>query len=193
MSDSTNWTPYPEDNFLGLTDSNLINEAEAAGITKAELLIFGFDVDEPISVWLILDIHKHAFGHMYDWAGKWRTTQVTVGQLVPPAPNQVLHLMYQFVDNLNFKLSVATTRQDQLDCLTFAHYEFVRIHPFTNGNGRTGRMLMNLVALKLGYQPLQLYHREGESRKVYINDMKAADRGDFTRLRVLIDEELIPF
>jgi hypothetical protein len=37
-----------------------------------------------------------------DWAGKWRTVDVRVGQLVPPPPNQVLQLMYQFIDNLNF-------------------------------------------------------------------------------------------
>jgi cell filamentation protein len=41
---------------------------------------------------------------------------------------------------------------------------------------------MNLVALKLGYQPLQLHYREGDSRKVYINAMKAADGGDFEPL-----------
>ena len=55
--------------------------------------------------------------------------------------------MYQFIDNLNFKIRNALTKQDHVDCLTFAHYEFVRIHPFNNGNGRTGRILMNIVAL----------------------------------------------
>jgi len=64
---------------------------------------------------------------------------------------------------------------------------------WNNGNGRTGRILMNLVAMKLGYQPLQLYHREGESRRVYINAMKAADAGDFDPLTKLIAEELVTF
>lgn len=101
--------------------------------------------------------------------------------------------MYQFLDNLNFKLSIAKTADDHIDCLIYAHYEFIRIHPFNNGNGRTGRLLMNMVALLMGYQPLQLYHREGESRKIYINAMKAADSGDYNLLRSLISEELTPF
>lgn len=163
MDNNTNWTPYPDDNLLGLTNSDQINESEAEGIARAEILMFQLDSEEPMSTWLIVAIHKLAFEHLYDWAGRWRTTQVTVGRLEPPQPNQVLQLMYQFVDNLNFKLSKAVTRIDHLDCLTFAHYEFVRIHPFNNGNGRTGRILMNIVALKLGYQPLQLYYRDGKS------------------------------
>lgn len=69
----------------------------------------------------------------------------------------------------------------------------IRIHPFNNGNGRTGRIIMNLVAMKFGYKPLVLYYREGESRKVYIKAMKAADKNDFEQLRNLISIELDTF
>ena len=193
MEDNTDQTSSPGDNKPGLTDKNLINEYEAKGIAAAELFVFGLDNDTAISTQLLLEIHHIAFSELYDWAGKWRTIQVAVGQLTPPEPAKVLQLMYQFIDNLNFKISNSTTSQDHLDCLTFAHYEFVRIHPFNNGNGRTGRILMNLVALKLGYQPLELYHREGDSRKTYIDAMKSADKGDFEPLTILIRKELTAF
>jgi cell filamentation protein len=39
MDDKTSWTPGPEDNKLGLSDKNLINELEAKGIAAAELLV----------------------------------------------------------------------------------------------------------------------------------------------------------
>jgi hypothetical protein len=55
-----------------------------------------------------------------------------VGSFEPPAPNLVLQLMYQFLDNLNFKIDDAKSWHDHLECLTYAHYEFVRIHPFNN-------------------------------------------------------------
>jgi cell filamentation protein len=193
MDGNTNWTPFPDDNLLGLTDNNLINEYEAKGIAKAELYTFELDTDVSISTTLILDIHKIAFGELYDWAGKWRKTYITVGQLNPPNPNQVIQSIYQFLDNLNFKLSISNTREEHLHCLIFAHYEFIRIHPFNNGNGRTGRILMNIVAMKLGYKPLELYHREGESRKIYINAMKAADIGNYQDLEALISKELTSF
>ena len=193
MENQTNWTPFPDDNLLGLTDKNQINEFEATGIAKAELFTFELETDVEISTSLVLEIHKIAFEQLYDWAGKWRTTEVSVGQLIPPKPIMVLHAMYQFLDNLNFKISIAKTLEDHIDCLVYAHYEFIKIHPFNNGNGRTGRILMNLIALKFGYQPLDLYHREGESRKFYIGAMKAADSGDYKLLIQLISEELISF
>jgi cell filamentation protein len=158
----TNWTPFPDDNLLGITDKDIINEYEAGGLAAAELYVFGLDFDDEISTILVLKIHEIAFGKLYDWAGKWRTSQVVVGQLIPPAPNQILQLMYQFIDNLNFKISMANTLQLHIDCLVYSHYEFIKIHPFNNGNGRTGRILMNIVALKLGYQPLELYYRGGD-------------------------------
>jgi len=193
MENQTNWTPFPDDNLLGLTDKNQINEYEATGIAKAELFVFELESDIEFSTTLILEIHKIAFGQLYDWAGKWRTTEVSVGQLIPPKPVMVLQAMYQFLDNLNYKISISKTLNEQIDCLVYAHYEFIKIHPFNNGNGRTGRILMNLVALKFGYQPLELYYREGESRKFYINAMKEADNGDFKILTELISEELIAF
>jgi cell filamentation protein len=193
MDDKTSWTPGPDDNKLGLSDKNLINELEAKGIAAAELFVFGLDSDIPVSTQLLLEIHRIAFSELYEWAGKWRTNQVIVGQLTPPDPVQVLQLMYQFIDNLNFKAGISTNFQDHLDTLAFAHYEFIRIHPFNNGNGRTGRILMNILALKFGYRPLELYHREGDSRRIYIDAMKAADKGDFEPLTNLIGKELTTF
>jgi len=193
MQDNTNWTPSAENNILDLTDKDAINEQEAKGIALAELYVLWLETDTPLSTTLILEIHRFAFNHLYDWAGKWRTTNIIVGQLEPPQPHQIIQLMYQFVDNLNFKISAAETREEYIECLLYAHYEFIRIHPFNNGNGRTGRILMNLVAMKFGYKPLVLYHREGESRKIYIDAMKAADKGDLEQLRNLISVELITF
>ena len=193
MDDNTNWTPSPDDNKLDLTDKNLINEYEAKGIATAELFVFELDSETEISTQLLLEIHRIAFSELYDWAGFWRSTHVTVGQLTPPEPSKVLPLMYQFIDNLNYKINNASSQQDHIDCLTYAHYEFIRIHPFNNGNGRTGRILMNIVALKFGYKPIELYHREGDSRRTYIEAMKSADHGNFEPLTTLIRKELTTF
>lgn len=193
MNDNTSWTTFPDDNLLGLTDKNLLNEYEAKGIAKAELYVFGLDTEIDISASLVLTIHKTAFEELYDWAGKWRNVNVTVGQLIPPEPAQIIYLMYQFIDNLNFKMSVSKTQDEIVETLIYAHYEFVKIHPFNNGNGRTGRLLMNLITMKFGYKPLELYKREGESRKMYIKAMQEADKGKFDLLDSLIRQELEAF
>ena len=79
MDYNTSWTPSPDDNKLRLTDKNRINEYEAKGIAAAELFIFGLDSDIQFWTQLLLEIHRIAFEELYDWVGKWRTTQVTVG------------------------------------------------------------------------------------------------------------------
>ncbi|MFN0049353.1 MAG: Fic family protein [Cytophagales bacterium] len=193
MKNDTSWTPSSEDNKLGLTDKNVINQIEAKGIAAAELFVFELDSETNISTTLLLEIHNIAFSELYDWAGNWRTTNVIVGQLTPPEPNEILQLMCQFIDNLNFKINISTTTEEHLECLSYAHYEFIRIHPFNNGNGRTGRILMNIIALKFGYKPLELYQREGDSRKIYISAMKSVDHGNYERLIDLIRKELIAF
>jgi cell filamentation protein len=193
MADNTNWTPSPEGNKLNISDFDLINQIEAKGIASAELHIFGLDSEIKITTQLILEIHRIAFEELYDWAGNWRLSEVVVGQLFPPPPNMVLQLMYQFLDHLNYKIDNHTDESSVVECLLYAHYEFVRIHPFNNGNGRTGRILMNLVALRLGYKPIDLYHRDGDARKTYIAAMKEADRGNESLLADLIRKELVTF
>lgn len=121
--DQTNWTPFSDDNILGLTDKNQINELEATGIAKSELFVLELDANIDISTSLILEIHRLAFCELYDWAGKWRTTEVSVGQITPPKPNMVLQSMYQFIDNLNFKITICLCRNQHIDCLVYAHYE----------------------------------------------------------------------
>ncbi len=46
MENNTNWTPFPDDNLLGITDKDLINEHEAEGIANAELYVFELDSEE---------------------------------------------------------------------------------------------------------------------------------------------------
>lgn len=80
-----------------------------------------------------------------------------------------------------------------IETLVYCHYEFIRIHPFNNGNGRTGRLLMNLVALKLGYKPFELYSRQGQSRTEYIRSMQQADTGNYELLSSIVRQELQAF
>ncbi len=188
--DNTGYTPDAEENLLGIIDKNLINRYEAAGIIRAEIALLNMEAEQEINIEKLLELHKIAFGVLYDWAGKWRKINVVVGQISPPAPYEVPVLMYQFVDNLNFQLKQVSNKEEQTLLMAHYHHEFVRIHPFQNGNGRLGRILLNFIALKFGYAPLQLYHREGDARKTYIQALREADKGILVPLVQLISQEL---
>jgi hypothetical protein len=55
------------------------------------------------------------------------------------------------------------------------HAAFERVHPFLDGNGRTGRLLANLLLIRLGYPPGIIYKRQ---RKQYLKALARADEGD---------------
>jgi Fic family protein len=59
--------------------------------------------------------------------------------------------------------------------LGLLHAQFERIHPFLDGNGRAGRLLMNLLLVRLGYAPAIVYKRD---RSRYLRALRAADDGD---------------
>ncbi len=193
MSDNTNWTPFPDDNLLGITDKNLLNEMEAAGFSAAELEIYQIDENEKISAAMILKLHKIALGEIYDWAGKWRTVDVMVGNFKPNSYKNFPESIYQYFSNLHYLYASTENRIDMVNCLIYAHYEFIKIHPFNNGNGRIGRLLLNIYAMKFGFQPINLYHREGDSRKIYIAALQSADDGNYKDLYDLIEKNLTSF
>ena len=190
MNDQTNYTPPTDDNRAGITSRELLNLYEAAGVARAELVLQQLEEDAILDITFLLQLHRTAFGELYEWAGKWRTLEVQVGNHVPPGPARIPNLMYQFSEELDFRLKSAKNRAELEDTLAWLHHRFVWIHPFNNGNGRTARLLLNAAALLNGYRPLQLYHREGESRKIYIEAIRQADTGDLSALRSLISKEL---
>jgi hypothetical protein len=55
------------------------------------------------------------------------------------------------------------------------HARFERIHPFLDGNGRTGRLVLNLLLVRLGHPPAVIYKRE---RSRYLAALRRADQGD---------------
>jgi Fic family protein len=63
------------------------------------------------------------------------------------------------------------------------HNEFERIHPFLDGNGRTGRLLLNLILVRLGYPPVIIFKRQ---RDTYLTALQRADAGDCGALGELI-------
>lgn len=82
-------------------------------------------------------------------AGQYRSIQVYISgtEYVPPAPEEVPTLMKHLTDQLHSSQSVL----HPIELAAMAHKQLVDIHPFVDGNGRTARLLMNLILVNTGY------------------------------------------
>ena len=69
------------------------------------------------------------------------------------------------------------------DELAHAHARFERVHPFLDGNGRTGRLLLNLILVRHGYPPAVIPKRQ---RREYLRALQRADNGEPGQLGELI-------
>jgi Fic family protein len=106
--------------------------------------------DEPLTEWVIRSLHQLILKGIDDeHAGRYRTINVRIAGANHLPPDQVLvpELMERFV---------AWYREEAgslhpVERAARVHSDFVKIHPFVDGNGRTSRLLMNLELMKAGY------------------------------------------
>jgi len=94
------------------------------------------------------------------------------------SPGETPYLMTQLIDNLAYRLEVADSDDDKLLAILDTQIQFERIHPFSDGNGRTGRMVLNYSLLQQGFPPLII---EKESKAQYIEFLGNQDVDGFVQ------------
>ncbi|MQA80959.1 MAG: Fic family protein [Streptosporangiales bacterium] len=99
----------------------------------------------------------------------------------PPSWTDVEHQLNGWVDATNGLRRGAG--EPLPEALARVHGEFERIHPFLDGNGRAGRLMLNLILVRLGYPPAIIYKRD---RDAYLRGLRKADAGDFGPLGELV-------
>ncbi|KPP68930.1 adenosine monophosphate-protein transferase FICD-like [Scleropages formosus] len=121
----------------------------------------------------ILEIHRRVLGHADPVeAGRLRTNQVFVGHHIPPHPQDLTRHMQELVQWLNSEEAFSL---HPVEFAALAHYKLVYVHPFTDGNGRTSRLLMNLVLMQARYPPITI---RKEQRAEYYSTLDMANEGD---------------
>ncbi len=118
--------------------------------------------DDPVSEGIVRELHKILIksvrGENAD-PGNYRKIQNYVvnsqtGEVVytPPAPLEVPHLMWEFTDWINKAEDISP-----ILIAGIAQFQFVHIHPFIDGNGRTARLISTLILYKTGYDFKRLF------------------------------------
>lgn len=108
---------------------------------------------EPVNEWQIKNIHALVLkGIDPDEAGAYRRENVVISGASTTPPDH-MHLAQEMADLIRWHGSPASTSLHPVIRSAELHTRFVEIHPFVDGNGRTGRLLMNLELMRAGYPP----------------------------------------
>lgn len=112
--------------------------------------------NEKLSIPIIKTIHEKLTDRLQYDKGQFKTEEnyIKGAEFSTASPEQVPQLMDQLIGNLNYRVENAVSEEDSLRAILETHIQFEKIHPFSDGNGRTGRMVLNYSLLENNLPPL---------------------------------------
>lgn len=138
--------------------------------SHANVFLNMLNIKERTSNEFLLRWHKQIFGETKpNIAGRFRNYLVRVGNYIAPDWQDVVNLMNKFIKFVN------ETKINPAELAARGHYRFEKIHPFGDGNGRIGRLIMNYILWRNGYPMIII---EFKKRKMYYKALQK-DEGGF--------------
>jgi len=101
---------------------------------------------------IISEIHSIVLNDRLTERGVYRKVPVRIigAMHIPPNPLKIQELMVELIK------SYVSSEDNTIKKIAIFHIQFERIHPFIDGNGRTGRLIANLELMKAGYPPIDI-------------------------------------
>lgn len=139
----------------------VVNHAQAFGYVKKCV-----KASLPLEENIVKDIHALLMDHIFT-GGVYRNVEVRISGAAhkPPPPSEMYRQVKDFYACLPYKTSL-----NVIELAAWTHAEFVRIHPFQDGNGRTSRMIMNYQLMANGFLPISIAK---EDRLEYFEALEA--------------------
>lgn len=126
------------------------------------------------------DLHKAMFDQVWEWAGRYRLREANIGI----DPRGIPMAIRALVEDAKTWVEYSTYDPDEL-AIRF-HHRLVAIHPFTNGNGRHGRVAADYLVRSLGRKPfswgVELAVDTRGLRAAYLQSLEHADNGEIAEL-----------
>jgi len=108
--------------------------------------------------------------------------------MAPPSWPLVPAAVEEWVARVDRMTELVTAGGALPEVLAESHNHFEQIHPFIDGNGRTGRLVLNLVLVRLGHPPVVILK---EQRAAYLRSLQQADTGDYGALGEILARAMI--
>lgn len=177
-------------NYLGATSKESIENLEAEELERAEIeLLKIFDDNYKFTAEDISNIHELWLGDIYPSAGKYRTVNMEKDGFLFARADFIPSLMTKFESEYLAKYTPCHyTDLDELAlALGIIHVEFIVIHPFREGNGRTARLLADLMVMQAKRPPLDFSAIDQTTNlkgfEQYIAAIHAGFNGNYTAIQ----------
>ncbi|EPJ1366264.1 Fic family protein [Vibrio fluvialis] len=142
---------------------------------------------------VFIECHKELFGGIYDWGGHYRNEEIVISARNFPTmhPDEVKGAMEDFCNDFATKYlsKVRNDREKMIDALVFAHEQLAWIHPFQDGNGRTIRLYLEIVARTRGFK-FNLQKAIHKNKRYYHYSVRASLNGERKHLKSIIKKAL---
>lgn len=144
-------------NKLGMTDQKMLDDAETILLSDAythffnrlERDVFKFDLS------FLFEIHEFFLGTLYTWAGKMRSVNIAKEDVLFAPVEYLENTLNEFERLLQRSLPAShDSKKVVAQKLALIHNELNAIHPFREGNGRTIRLFLDLMAVHASYHPI---------------------------------------
>lgn len=182
-------------NYAGCLDQDELHRREDEGVARAMEFIIGLmDRPEPaaLTVPLVQQLHRELFGEVYPFAGEWRTVTLHKGDgptKWPLPPGGIAPLMEVFErDVLSTSPVISDENAEVFGFAAEVMLEFVAIHPFREGNGRTAFILANLILMQNDLLPLDVYDRHRDQARYFDACEAGRLKRDYGPMAALIRE-----
>jgi len=172
-------------NLLDITDQEVLLFVESVAVTKRIQELY----ENPIKIKGIeslFEIHRYLFQDIYSWAGKKRNVEISKdGKQFFPTTH--FENAYRFIDTLlyDYKKTRKNNKQQLVEKLAEILDNINYLHPFREGNGRTQREFVRLLALEKG---LTLNLNPPDNKSIYEKYMQGTINSDIKTLSELIFE-----
>ncbi|MEK7450256.1 MAG: Fic family protein [Planctomycetota bacterium] len=176
-------------NLLGIKSKRVLDQQEAEAFLKTEQWsVRYFSRNHRFTENDIRKIHQVFLSKIYEWAGNYRNVNLQKDSFPFAPARQIPRLMKEFSRDILTQYTPCLFKETEkvIEAISIVHTELLLIHPYREGNGRTTRLLADLMALQADLPPLDFSFIKGQAKDEYYRAVQSGLSKNYEPIKKII-------